>query len=167
MMVATQSAATDLGTQRGTPRTPLGSKRYHRTPQWPRNPPIGRNFRPRSHIRNLRNSRKVSIVYESSSLSCTTPLSARAAVCASSRVAVTPEHPSHTRLTPPPPPGQPPDWRSALALRTPGRKPSQLPFWDVRPGNRLVGDCISIKNNSLTHLGPRSLAVGGGRRRSN
>ena len=58
-MLATQSAAMDLGAQRGTPRTPLGTNRYHRTPQRPRNPPIGRNFRPRSHIRNLRNSRKV------------------------------------------------------------------------------------------------------------
>ena len=102
-MLAAQSAAMALAAQRGTPRTPLGSKRYHRTPQWPRNPPIARNFRPRSHIRNLRNSRKVSIVYESASLSCTTPLSAPTGVCASSLAAVTPEHPSHTRLTPPSP----------------------------------------------------------------
>ena len=67
-MVATQSVAMDLGAQRGTPRAPLGTNRYHQTPQWPRNPPIGRSFRPRSHIRNLRIQGKSPIVYESALL---------------------------------------------------------------------------------------------------
>ena len=51
-MVATQSVAMDLGAQRGTPRAPLGTNRYHKTPQWPRNPPIGRSFRSRSHMKS-------------------------------------------------------------------------------------------------------------------